>query len=318
MDNEVIELEYDKPKLYKRYMAFFVDAILTSILGMLLFALSGFISSNVKSYKDIVTTREEIQISSSLYTSEGESVLIYTENVDMTYLDKKNYLSSCIESFYHNDDFFTIDDYYSAYQERKKEYQNDDGKNIFILKDNLYVEDTSYLDKDFYDFYYKEIEKYCTGYMFLNQTYKELSSKLTILYVILLVISFMISFLVFFFIMPLILKRGRRTIGMYLFKIGLINASALNLDVKQYLIRSLFVFFIGFVLDIVTVFVPLLVSTTMMHLSKTGQDFFDYMSLSYVVDISKKDIYMNYEEYEKGVIIHQKSLLEDNDYELKN
>lgn len=317
MDNEIIELEYEKPKLYKRYMAFLIDITLSCILAMLLFALSGFILNNVKSYQNIVLEREEIQVSSSLYTKDGESVLVYIESQEETFLEKKNYLSTCIENFYHNEDFFTVDEYYSSYQDRKKDYKNDDGNSIFILKDDEYVENNAYLDEDFYDFYYHEIEKYCTGYMFFNQRYKELSSTLVIIFVLLLFFSLMISFLVFFFIVPLILKRGRRTIGMYLFKIGLINAEALNLGMRQYLIRSLFVFFIGFLLDIVTVFIPLIFSITMMHLSKTGQDFFDYMSVSYVVDISKKDIYLNYEEYEKGVMVHSHSLLEDKDITFK-
>lgn len=317
MDNEIIELEYEKPKLYKRYMAFFIDITLTFILAMLLFALSGFILNNVRSYQNMVLERNEIQVSSSLYTKDGESVLVYIESQEETFLEKKDYLSICIEKFYNNEDFFNVDEYYSSYQDRKKEYKNDDGNSIFILKDDEYVENNTYLDEDFYDFYYQEIEKYCTGYMFLNQRYKELSSTLVIIFVLLLFFSLMISFLVFFFIVPLILKRGRRTIGMYLFKIGLINAEALNLGMRQYLIRSLFVFFIGFLLDIVTIFIPLIFSITMMHLSKTGQDFFDYMSVSYVVDISKKDIYLNYEEYEKGVMVHSHSLLEDKDITFK-
>lgn len=318
MENEVIELEYSKPKLYKRYMACIIDIVLTCILGMLIFAFSGFITSKVPSYQEKVSERENIQVSSSLYTSEGESILIYVDNDEKTYKEKKDYLSNSIESFYHNELFFTIPDYYNAYQERKRDYQNSDGKNIFVLEGDTYKENPIYLDKDFYDFYYKEVEKYCTGYLFLNQRYKELSSNITILYVVLLAISFMISFLVFFFVIPLILKRGRRTLGMFLFKIGLISSDALNLSMKQYLIRSLFVFFIGFILDLVTVFVPLLVSITMMHLSKTGQDFFDYMSGSYMVDISRQDIYLDYQEYEKGVLVHKEKLLENEEYQLKN
>ncbi len=35
----------------------------------------------------------------------------------------------------------------------------------------------------------------------------------------------------------------------------------------------------------------------MMHLSKAHQDFFDYLTTTYMVDTANKDVYLDYAEY---------------------
>lgn len=137
-----------------------------------------------------------------------------------------------------------------------------------------------------------------------------------IVFVICLFIGMTISFLIFYLLIPLLLKRGHKTVGMYLFKISYISVDALNISYKQFFVRFILEFFIGYLLSIFTFGLPLIVSLTMMHLSKAGQDFFDYVTNTYVVDSSKKDVYLDYSEYTQRQDMSKKASIEDNDYKI--
>ena len=125
-----------------------------------------------------------------------------------------------------------------------------------------------------------------------------------------------VGFALSFVIMPLILKRGRKTIGMYLFKISLVGGDALNVRGKILLFRNVLLLLIGYWLTIFTFGIPWLVSLTMMTFSKTGQDFFDYMSGTYVVSTKDKDIYLDYAEYLARTEESKKASIENRDFEM--
>ncbi|MFA6625062.1 MAG: RDD family protein [Bacilli bacterium] len=314
---EMTENEYPSPALYKRWFACIIDIFLVLMVGFGLFSLSNMAVRSVPAYSQMISERNEMQIETGLYDENNKLIsYVYEDDEVLTYPEKKNLLNTVIEKFYDNQDYFTDDTYYQEYQQRKKEYKNSSGSLIFVVDPNsssLYIEG-EYDAKDFFDFYCSEISGHLTSYLSLNSQYYSLTQTIFIVFIVQLVVWMFISYLLFFFVMPLILKRGRKTVGMFMFKISLANVQGLNLTMKEYLIRSAFVVFIGFFLDIATCFIPLVVSITMMHLSKAGQDFFDYMSNTYVLDTSKKDIYLDYSEYLSRKGMTKTATLENNDF----
>lgn len=321
MNETIMEVEYSKAKLYKRWFAFLIDLMLMFLVGMIFYSLSSFIAQKTPSYSSSVIERQEIQKNVSIYDSDGNLIILTVSKSDDPYEKKKDILNTAIEDFYHNPSFFSQQDntYYAKYQERKKEAKTDNGTLLFERDENTdnCIEKENILAKDYFQFYSDEIEKYLVGYLSLNQRYQDITNYLFRVTLYCLIVSMTLSFLLFFLAMPMILRRGRQTVGMYLFKISLISADALNLTLKQFLIRFLFEFFIGYLLSLVTFGLPLLVSLTMMHLSKTGQDFFDYMTNTYVIDSSKKDVYLDYSEFEARQDLSSKASIEDKDFRMK-
>lgn len=115
-----------------------------------------------------------------------------------------------------------------------------------------------------------------------------------------------------------VLKRGRKTFGMYLFNLSVLTDEGLVVSGKKFVARQLLIFFIGYILDIFTVFIPFLVSMAMMHLSKRGQDFFDYVSGTYIIDSKNREVYMSIEEYNQANKVKQMARIESKDYQPKS
>lgn len=311
------EVEYPKAKLYKRWFAFFIDFFLMLILTLCLSSLIGFVTTKIPAYIDKVNEREEIQNSSSIYV-DGKSILFTIDEDKETVKNNKETLYNAIEEFYKDDTFFSDNTYYMSYQNRKKDKTNKSGEHIFVestTQEGIYVE-SDFEDSLYYDFYYSEINDYCIALMSLNSDYASISDMIVRVSVIELIASGLLGFLVSFVFIPLILKRGRKTLGFYLFKISLISADALNVSGKTLLARNMLLIFIGYFLSIVTFGFPIILSVTMMHLSKRGQDFFDYVSNTYVVDTSRKDVYLNYNEYLQRGTERKEASIENKDFDI--
>lgn len=315
--DNVTEVEYVKPKLYRRWFSFLIDAVLTLLVGMVLFSLSSFIVQKTPSYVLLVQERGEIQKSTSIYDQDGNLLILTVEKSKDPVEEKKNTLYQAVESFYRDFSYFSDRNaYYQDYQNRKKEAKTEKGNPMFVYDGETenYIEQADVLTKDYYDFYYREIDRYLVSYLSLNPRYRKITVDLFLIFVLSLFLSMTVSFILFFLVVPLILKRGHKTIGMYLFHLSFVSVEALNVTTLKFILRFVLEFFIGYLLSIFTFFLPLLVSLTMMHLSKAGQDFFDYVTNTYVVDTSKRDVYLDYSEFRSRQEQSRKTRIEDKDY----
>ena len=308
-------LEYSKARIYQRVFSFFIDLFLAVLLGMIINSLCGLVTSVVPKYQEVLQERIVLQDQSGLFDENQKLWTLSLEGSDMTIQEKKELLSTRLDEFYHNDVFFEDDTFYQSYQKRKSEAVNEKGELLFKLISGSYVE-KDFSDDVYYSFYQKEFENYASAALSHNVRFADLSNLIVRISVIEIVLSMSVGFALSFVIMPLILKRGRKTIGMYLFKISLVGGDALNVRGKILLFRNVFLFLIGYWLTIFTFGIPWLVSLTMMTFSKTGQDFFDYMSGTYVVSTKDKDIYLDYAEYLARTEESKKASIENRDFEM--
>ena len=308
-------LEYSKARIYQRVFSFFIDLFLAVLLGMIINSLCGLVTSVVPKYQEVLQERIELQDQSGLFDENQKLWTLSLEGSDMTIQEKKELLSTRLDEFYHNDVFFEDDTFYQSYQKRKSEAVNEKGELLFKLISGSYVE-KDFSDDVYYSFYQKEFENYASAALSHNVRFADLSNLIVRISVIEIVLSMSVGFALSFVIMPLILKRGRKTIGMYLFKISLVGGDALNVRVKTLLFRNVLLLLIGYWLTIFTFGIPWLVSLTMMTFSKTGQDFFDYMSGTYVVSTKDKDIYLDYAEYLARTEESKKASIENRDFEM--
>ena len=308
-------LEYSKARIYQRVFSFFIDLFLAVLLGMIINSLCGLVTSVVPKYQEVLQERIVLQDQSGLFDENQKLWTLSLEGSDMTIQEKKELLSTRLDEFYHNDVFFEDDTFYQSYQKRKSEAVNEKGELLFELISGSYVE-KDFSDDVYYLFYQKEFENYASAALSHNVRFADLSNLIVRISVIEIVLSMSVGFALSFVIMPLILKRGRKTIGMYLFKISLVGGDALNVRGKTLLFRNVLLLLIGYWLTIFTFGIPWLVSLTMMTFSKTGQDFFDYMSGTYVVSTKDKDIYLDYAEYLARTEESKKASIENRDFEM--
>ena len=308
-------LEYSKARIYQRVFSFFIDLFLAVLLGMIINSLCGLVTSVVPKYQEVLQERIELQDQSGLFDENQKLWTLSLEGSDMTIQEKKELLSTRLDEFYHNDVFFEDDTFYQSYQKRKSEAVNEKGELLFKLISGSYVE-KDFSDDVYYSFYQKEFENYASAALSHNVRFADLSNLIVRISVIEIVLSMSVGFALSFVIMPLILKRGRKTIGMYLFKISLVGGDALNVRGKILFFRNVLLLLIGYWLTIFTFGIPWLVSLTMMTFSKTGQDFFDYMSGTYVVSTKDKDIYLDYAEYLARTEESKKASIENRDFEM--
>ena len=308
-------LEYSKARIYQRVFSFFIDLFLAVLLGMIINSLCGLVTSVVPKYQEVLQERIELQDQSGLFDENQKLWTLSLEGSDMTIQEKKELLSTRLDEFYHNDVFFEDDTFYQSYQKRKSEAVNEKGELLFKLISGSYVE-KDFSDDVYYSFYQKEFENYASAALSHNVRFANLSNLIVRISVIEIVLSMSVASALSFVIMPLILKRGRKTIGMYLFKISLVGGDALNVRGNTLLFRNVLFLLIGYWLTIFTFGIPWLVSLTMMTFSKTGQDFFDYMSGTYVVSTKDKDIYLDYAEYLARTEESKKASIENRDFEM--
>lgn len=311
MENEgKTEVEYSKAKLYKRWFSFFIDLFVMIILTFFISALASFVTTKVPAYIKVTEERETIRESSGLYK---DGIIITTDDTDANMDEKKEKLRVTIDNFYtsylDSDDTLT-----KAYLERKINYVGSDGKMLFDEDGK----EKDYGADEYYQFYVLEIEKHCISLLSANPRYGSLTGIINRISIIELFLSGFVATFITWCLVPLFIKRGRRTLGMYLFKISLISVEALNVTGKQLWARNALIMFVGYALSTVTVLIPLIVSLTMMQFSKRGQDFFDYVTNTYIIDSSKKDVYLNYSEYLSRCGMKQEASIENKGFDLDN
>jgi hypothetical protein len=317
---ETIDVEYPKAGLSKRWFSGIIDLFLVVLLGALFYALAQIVTNHFSSYTDVLEKRDELKLSSHLYVTDNDQVtLILQSEEDSKDTDeaKKTTLSNAIDYFYQDPDFFTDDSAKTSYESRKASATDSSGDLIFRYdaSSKTYAEN-GYSDQIYYDFYSTEIGDYSLALLSRNADYAWTSQVIVLTSVTEAFLSGGLGFILAFGIVPLILKRGRKTLGMYLFRISLIGSDALNVSGGKFFGRFCLLFLVGYVLDCFTVLIPLAVSVTMMHLSSSGQDFFDYVTNTYVVDTKDRDVYLDYSEYFSRVGMKSEATLENNDLKL--
>ena len=128
-------------------------------------------------------------------------------------------------------------------------------------------------------------------------SYKNAINKLTIsVFAIEMPISYALAGFIVYFIPTLIFKRGRKTIGKLVYKIGVVDKRFLNISWKKNLARFAIFYFAIYLLSMVTLAIPVIITFTMKVFTKNKQSFTDYMLGLMEVDTQNKKIYNSYEE----------------------
>lgn len=307
---EVEEIEYYRPTFWKRIFSILFDLLICFFISFSIFNLSKYIANNYTSLKDDALKLDEIRLESSLFVKDlgrvTDIVTYYNNSTDISYGAQELDLSARIDRFF----TFLLDNAgQSAYEEALKYYDDFrldpnrlyEDKSYFVLQDGEVVKNTSaQIPSKAYvqNIYSPFIDEYGQGLLVTRiPEYTILQKNLSIALIFIEIpISVGLGVTVVYYICPLILRRGRCTLGRLLFKIGLVDKNVLNVNWKVFTLRFLIFFFLEVVLSVFTLCIPFFISLSMMAFTKKKQTFHDYLLGIEEVDTTNSKIYYSLQE----------------------
>ena len=105
--------------------------------------------------------------------------------------------------------------------------------------------------------------------------------------------AYILAGILVYFIPPLFFRRGRKTLGKALYRIGLVDKDIFSPTFARFTARFAIFFFAELLLSIFTFGAPYIISFTMMLFTKNKQGFPDYLLRLNEIDTSKAKIYYN-------------------------
>lgn len=319
-----IEVKYTRPKTIHRFLANFIDIFFFAVVFIGMFILSRYAIGETPHHKAIFNSVNKMRIESGMYYKKdnGEIVDVITyinTNDIMTNEAKVKFCENRISDFFtfesthvNADKYSKISNDYDEHRLNATFKENDVVYNLFVLDSSeeivknaeLYEGGYKYLYRNFYA---REIDRYFQGYLATTPAYYDAIKILTNYLVWVEVpIAIVVSVILVYYVPTLFFRRGRKTLGKALYRIGTVDSRFLSPTFGRNLAKwSLFL--LEVILGIASIGVIFLISLSMMVFSKNRQGFTDYMLGLQEVDVSKNKIYFTYEEIElKNVDRHKK------------
>ena len=312
-ENLTPTITYRRAKFWRRIFANLLDLILLIITTFLLFAGVRGIADCFDSVSATQSRLVEMRIDSSLYRpkSEGSKDLISVAS----YLEDSSDYTAADKFSLAQDAIFRFADYAEAEvnPELKEEILN--AYNEFRLE-QVYLSQPYFINvegeivenpdcKASKILYFQNIASlflndYCEGCLVSKfPEYVDLTLfNSRLLFLVELPISFAIAGILIYLVPIFIFRRGRKTFGKALYKIGVVDSRVLNPTWKRSIARFLIFYLFILILSLVTFAVPAIISTTMMGFSKKRQGFADYMLDLQEIDTTGSTIFFDIQEAE--------------------
>ena len=307
--SEEIRIEYKRPPFYRRVFANLIDIILVALCFFSFFiGIRSIVTSN-SSYKEKISVINKTKKECGLFIEyQGHYVDVVTylnAQKDFSSSKKIKEITSSISNFL---EYSKVNLNLEDYEEIKNDYYTSltsddivyDGVKMFVIEDGLLKENE--LCKAPLSKYYEVYSNYVdsrlmtylsTKYIAYFEATKYMSNMVLFLEI---PVAYVLAGLVVYLLPPLIFKRGRRTVGKALYGVGLVNKDCLNLSGKQFAIRFVIFYFAIYLLSIVTLGIPMIISFTLMAFSKGRRGVADYMLKFTEIDMTKSTIYNSLDE----------------------
>lgn len=320
-----VEVKYKTARFYKRVLANLVDFLAFALVAVGLFLGVRGIVSATPGYQTNINRYNEIRTDSGLYiTVDGSTsdLITFLRDSDMgyfarcTYVDGKTELTTTgvpkfiafLESEVGEEAATTVAEDYEKCLLEATYTQNGEEIHYYVEQDGELVyndsaEGFSY-ENLFNNVLVSYVDEHCQGYLVtLVPEYLSLIRwETTILLAVEIPIAYVLAGVLIYLVPPLIIKRGKMTLGKAIYQIGLADSRLLSCSWKRYVARWFILFFGEFVLSIFTFGIPFIVSFSLMAFSKKHQGFPDYILGLYEVDCLDNKLYLSYEEITlKGV-----------------
>ena len=285
-------VKYKKCSDLKRVIAFIVDFFFTLLLTLLLLASSLAIFYATPNYKEALSIQENLKERSALFIEGKEAPLYLSEN-SLTIKEQARELDLLMTNFYENPYFFKDNNGINEYNNRKLN-EKYNGYNLFKEENNEIIFTFSNVpDNTYLTYLTSEYNTYALSSLRNFDEYINTTKFISLTNLLLIIFTFLFSSIIFYFLIPFLSKNNRATLGMKIFKLGLISNSNYSLTKKEFIYRFLFFFIIEYILGFLSFFIIPLISLSFMLLSKNSLPFHDLLLNSKMVDVSGVKIFKN-------------------------
>ena len=285
-------VKYKKCSDLKRVIAFIVDFFFTLLLTLLLLASSLAIFYATPNYKEALSIQENLKERSALFIDGKEAPLYLSEN-GLTIKEQGRELDQLMTNFYENSYFFKDNKEINEYNNRKLNAKYN-GYNLFKEENNEIIFTFNNVpDNTYLSYLTSEYNTYALSSLRNFDEYINTTKFISLTNLLLIIFTFLFSSIIFYFLIPFLSKNNRATLGMKIFKLGLISNSNYSLTNKEFIYRFLFFFIIEYILGFLSFFIISLISLSFMLLSKNSLPFHDLLLNSKMVDVSGVKIFKN-------------------------
>ena len=296
-----INLKYNRPKLARVFSAHIFDFFTVVVLGIIFIALSIVTLHSTPIYTNTKESQVNIQINSNLYVDDGSAILLtdkISKDNTLKTNEKIDKLSTSLTYFF--DEFLkensSVKDGNERYTKILTSYKDSNERVLFDENRNrIYKnsdEDSCYLTA-----YSSIVTKYAIGYLSYVNDYSNLRKQLVLMTIITILIALSFSNFVVYLLIPLIFRRGRKTFGFLLNRIGYVSLDGFSPSVPKVIFKFLFQWILIFLASFFTLGIPLFISVGMVFLSKNHQTLSDYIFGEILVDTEQDIIYLDYFDY---------------------
>ena len=285
-------VKYKKCSDLKRIIAFIVDFFFTLLLTLLLLASSLAIFYATPNYKEALSIQENLKERSALFIEGKEAPLYLSEN-SLTIKEQARELDELMTNFYENSYFFKDNKEINEYNNRKLN-EKYNGYNLFKEENNKIIFTFNNVpDNTYLTYLTSEYNTYALSSFRNFNEYINTTKFISLTNLLLIIFTFLFSSIIFYFLIPFLSKNNRATLGMKIFKLGLISNSNYSLTKKEFIYRFLFFFIIEYILGFLSFFIIPLISLSFMLLSKNSLPFHDLLLNSKMIDVSGAKIFKN-------------------------
>ena len=285
-------VKYKKCSDLKRIIAFIVDFFFTLLLTLLLLASSLAIFYATPNYKEALSIQENLKERSALFIDGKEAPLYLSEN-SLTIKEQARELDELMTNFYEDPYFFKDNKEINEYNNRKLN-EKYNGYNLFKEENNEIIFTFNNVpDNTYLTYLTSEYNTYALSSFRNFDEYINTTKFVSLTNLLLIIFTFLFSSIIFYFLIPFLSKNNRATLGMKIFKLGLISNSNYSLTKKEFIYRFLFFFVIEYILGFLSFFIIPLISLSFMLLSKNSLPFHDLLLNSKMIDVSGVKIFKN-------------------------
>lgn len=297
------EIPYELPTRWRLFSAYLFDFFSFLLLGVLLLGAAWGIMEKTPSYRTESGIRNEILLSSRLYEKSEEdglplSLPDYFEKEKTPRSERISSYDERMEYFfssYVNEELGEKGE--ETYLHFKTEAQGQEGNALFSPTGERSYPSVDY-DATYLSFYEDTYQNKALGYLSLKAGYPSSRKHLLAQKIAYGAAAFSLSWILLEVAIPLILSRGKKTLGMLFGQLALLDARGMSCSARRFLLDSLFRYFVLLWGSALAFLIPLGVSLGMMLLRKDRQSLSDYVLGVYHVSAREKEIYKSPAEYE--------------------
>ena len=314
-----LEIKYQRASLTHRVFARIIDLFIAVVIGVgLFFAVRGIVHATPQ-FKNIEQRMNQTMLNSGLYVENEDKNLIdivgFYRNANMTGKAKMDEYEKRINIFL---EFAKTDGSSNAYSSIKNDYDGarlgsmidgnylfvEDGDNNIIVNPDSNVSYAKYCTQ----FYEPYIDRHLRSFLvtYFPQYYQDNRTLSTITLALQLPVAVILSSILTYLVPAVIFRRGRKTIGMLVHHISMVGPDLLHVRTGRFLAYEA-IFDIGIIaLSFLTLGIPMIISLTMILVTKTKSSFAEYMLGITEIDDRYEKVYYNLVEVSSSHLSNKK------------